>query len=51
MATSPGPDKYDMRQSEETWVAFLRLAKWTVGLTVVLVIFMALFLTGGHPAK
>ena len=49
MATSPSPDKFDMRQSEETWGSFLRLAKWIVGLTIVLVIFMALFLTGGHP--
>jgi hypothetical protein len=49
MAASPGPDRFDMRQSEETWIAFLRLAKWIVGLSVVTVVLMALFLTGSHP--
>jgi Ni,Fe-hydrogenase I cytochrome b subunit len=42
---------FDMRTHEETWANFGRLAKWIVILTIVLVIGMGLFLTGGHPPK
>jgi hypothetical protein len=51
MATPNGSQgKYDMTQSDETWALFLRLAKWIIGCTIALVVFMALFLTGGHPS-
>jgi len=43
--------KYDMRQSEETWQNFNRLATWTIVGCLALVVFMAIFLTGGHPPK
>jgi hypothetical protein len=53
MATSHEPDardKFDMTQSTETWGNFLNLAKWIIIGCVVLVLGMAFFLTGGHPA-
>jgi hypothetical protein len=42
---------FDMRQPEETWKNFNRLAVWTLASCLVLVVFMAIFLTGGHPPK
>jgi Bacterial aa3 type cytochrome c oxidase subunit IV len=48
MATpSKTPGEYDMKPHEETWNLFITLTKWVIGGTVVLLIFMALFLTGG----
>jgi Ni,Fe-hydrogenase I cytochrome b subunit len=47
--TSDSRDKFDMHQSLETWSNFLRLTKWVVILTVLLLIWMAIFLTGGNP--
>ena len=49
--TPGGSSNYDMKQAEETWVNFNRLAKWTIILTIVILAGMALFLTGTHPAK
>jgi hypothetical protein len=52
MAASQGPegrDKFDMSQSTETWGNFINLAKWVIIGNIVLLIGMALFLTGGHP--
>lgn len=43
--------QYDMRQAEDAWKNFNRLSSWTLGAVIVLVIFMAIFLTGGHPPK
>ena len=53
MAThSPGgSSNFDMRQAEETWKNFNRLAKWVIILSVITLVGMALFLTGGHPPK
>jgi hypothetical protein len=53
MAThSPGgPSNFDMRQADETWANFNRLAKWTIILTIAVLAGMALFLTGSHPPK
>jgi hypothetical protein len=50
---SPSGDhsNYDMRQAEDAWKNFNRLSTWTLGCVIVLVIFMAIFLTGGHPPK
>lgn len=51
MATSHGQDsrdKFDMTQSEETWANFLSLAKWTVIVSLIVLVGMALFLTGGQ---
>jgi hypothetical protein len=49
----PGPEardsKFDMSQSIETWGNFLSLAKWIVIGSIVVVVGMALFLTGGQP--
>lgn len=42
---------FDMRQSEETWKNFNRLAVWTIVGCLILVVFMAIFLTGGHPPR
>jgi hypothetical protein len=47
--TSDSRDKFDMHQSEETWGSFLRLAKWIMIMVVILLVFMAIFLTGGNP--
>ena len=47
--TSDSRDKFDMHQSTETWDNFLRLAKWIIILLVILLAWMALFLTGGNP--
>jgi Bacterial aa3 type cytochrome c oxidase subunit IV len=52
MATTHGPDsrdKFDMTQSTETWNNFLSLAKWTVIGSLIVVVGMAIFLTGGQP--
>jgi hypothetical protein len=52
MATSHGPDardKFDMTQSTETWANFLSLAKWVIIGSLVVVVGMAFFLTGGQP--
>jgi hypothetical protein len=52
MAATPGQenrDKFDMSQSTETWASFLSLAKWVIIGNLVLLIGMAVFLTGGHP--
>ena len=53
MAThsSGGSSNFDMRQSEETWANFNRLAKWGIILTIIVLAGMALFLTGSHPPK
>jgi hypothetical protein len=50
---SPSGDhsKFDMRQSEETWKNFNRLAVWTLVGCLIIVVGMAIFLTGGHPPK
>ncbi len=51
---SPSPSdhsKFDMHKPEETWKNFNRLAVWLIVSCVVLVIGMAIFLTGGHPPK
>ena len=47
-ADSHGRDKFDMRQAEETWGNFLTLSGWTLGLVILLVVLMAIFLTGSH---
>ena len=47
--TSESRDKFDMHQNVETWDNFLRLAKWIVILVVILLAWMAMFLTGGNP--
>ena len=39
---------YDMRPHTEAWEGFGRLAKWILILTGILVVGMALFLTGDH---
>lgn len=39
---------HDVRPHEETWDNFGRLAKWVLILTGILVVGMALFLTGDH---
>jgi hypothetical protein len=49
---SQGPDardKFDMTQSTETWANFLSLSKWVIIGSLIVVIGMALFLTGGQP--
>ncbi|HEX2117268.1 MAG TPA: hypothetical protein VHM01_22915 [Alphaproteobacteria bacterium] len=49
---SPGPearDKFDMSQSVETWGNFLSLAKWIVIGSLITLVIMAIFLTGGQP--
>jgi flagellar biosynthesis/type III secretory pathway M-ring protein FliF/YscJ len=53
MATSHGPDaheKFDMTQSNETWENFLSLSKWVLIGSIVVLVGMALFLTGSNPA-
>jgi hypothetical protein len=47
---SKARDKFDMTQSMETWANFLAISKWVVIGTVIVLIGMALFLTGGNPA-
>ena len=42
---------FDMRQQEETWKSFNRMAKWGIIITLVVLVGMAMFLTGGHPPK
>lgn len=47
MAASSDPrDKFDMSAPTDTWATFQKLAKWVVILCVILLIFMAMFLTG-----
>lgn len=50
---SPSGDhsNFDMRQSEETWKNFNRLAVWIIVGTIIILAGMAFFLTGGHPPK
>lgn len=50
---SPSGDhsNFDMRQSEETWKTFNKLAVWVIVGTIILLAGMAFFLTGGHPPK
>jgi hypothetical protein len=49
---NPGTSSnFDMRPLEETWHNFNRLAKWVIILTLILVVGMAVFLTGYHPPK
>lgn len=47
--TSDSRDKFDMHQSAETWGSFLKLAKYIVIFVVILLVWMAIFLTGGNP--
>ncbi len=42
-------DKYDMHQNIEAWDAFLKLSKWVAIGCVIVLVFMAMFLTGGNP--
>ena len=52
MAISHGNDsrdKFDMTQSTETWANFLSLAKWIIIASIVVMVGMAIFLTGGQP--
>ncbi|MBV8535417.1 MAG: aa3-type cytochrome c oxidase subunit IV [Alphaproteobacteria bacterium] len=42
---------FDMRQAEEMWANFNRLAKWGGILVLILLIGMAMFLTGSHPPQ
>ena len=42
---------FDMRQSQEMWKNFNRIAKWTIIVCIIVLAGMALFLTGGHPPK
>jgi hypothetical protein len=58
MATTPhgsssasSSANFDMRQAEEMWSNFNRLAKWGVILTVIVLTGMAIFLTGSHPPQ
>ncbi|HEX6978163.1 MAG TPA: aa3-type cytochrome c oxidase subunit IV [Alphaproteobacteria bacterium] len=53
MATqrSEGRDKFDMTQSVQTWNLFVRLTKWAIALSVITLVLMAIFLTGGNPAS
>ncbi|MBI3453765.1 MAG: hypothetical protein HY057_13220 [Rhodospirillales bacterium] len=41
--------KFDMRQPDETWKNFIHLAVWTIVLSTITLVGMALFLTGGNP--
>ena len=43
---SPDRDKFDMTQSTETWANFLALSKWVIIGSLIVVVGMALFLTG-----
>ncbi|HEX9466172.1 MAG TPA: aa3-type cytochrome c oxidase subunit IV [Alphaproteobacteria bacterium] len=43
--------RFDMRQAEETWKNFNRLAKWMMIITLIVLVFMAAFLTGSHPPR
>jgi hypothetical protein len=47
-SNSPATSNYDMRQAEEMWKNFNRLAKWVMILTIILLVGMATFLTGNH---
>lgn len=47
---SDAREKFDMTQSLETWANFLALSKWVVIGSLIVLIGMALFLTGGHPS-
>jgi len=54
MAKTPGPearDKFDMTENVQTWEMFLRLAKWVVIGAVIMLVGMALFLTGAEPPQ
>lgn len=42
---------YDMRQAEDAWKNFNKLAIWVIVGSLAIVVFMAVFLTGGHPPK
>ncbi len=47
--TAPaGASNFDMRQQEEMWTNFNRLAKWLIILSVIVLAGMATFLTGHH---
>ena len=48
-ASEDARDKFVMTQSTETWANFLSLAKWVIIGSIVVVVGMAFFLTGGHP--
>jgi hypothetical protein len=51
MAGSPEKTEYEhMAHHTDTWATFVRLAKWTIILTVIFVLGMAAFLTGSHNA-
>jgi aa3 type cytochrome c oxidase subunit IV len=39
---------FDMRQAEDMWKNFNRIAKWMAVFTIILLICMAMFLTGHH---
>jgi hypothetical protein len=40
-----------LRQHEETWKNFNRLAMWIIIGALIVLAGMAFFLTGGHPPK
>ncbi len=42
---------FDMRQAEEMWTNFNKLAKWGIILAIIVLAGMAIFLTGGHPPQ
>lgn len=48
-STSPAASNYDMRQAEEMWKNFNRMAKWGIILAIIVLAGMAMFLTGNHP--
>ncbi len=51
MAGSPEKTEYEhMAHHAATWATFVRLAKWTIIITVITLLGMAAFLTGGHNA-
>jgi len=49
--SSSGSSNFDMRQAEETWANFNKLAKWLIILSIIVLAGMAIFLTGHHPPK
>ena len=51
MSTPPSShdhSTYDMRPHDEAWAGFNRLAKWIIIMCIILVLGMAIFLTGDH---
>ena len=49
MAGAPEKTEYPFVDTHmQTWALFTRLAKWVVALCVLLLVGMALFLTGAH---